>query len=244
MTFVKNTMNLLNHLVSTTSRLELVSVHIPKTAGTSFRHTLQDIYGKNVVRLDIRLNMHEPPMLNDQLWDKNYLPSDIRVLHGHFSPKALYQIFGVDRSIPVITWVRDPVKRVISQFNYLEADIMSMVDKSGFDRAKMKRMMIKVDQFAAQERNRNLLTKFMEGKALNEYTFIGVMENYKEDLDDLGNLLGWHKYNSFHLNTGIPKELKPISEELIQVIREYNKLDIELYKTVLEMREQRKAGRN
>ena len=57
------------------NKVELVSLHIPKTCGTSFRNTLKAVYGiKSVKRLDINNNLLK-------IDEKIYVKSSLKFFH-------------------------------------------------------------------------------------------------------------------------------------------------------------------
>jgi hypothetical protein len=73
-------------------RLELISIHIPKTAGTSFRNTLKTVYGEDhVARLDIEL-YDKHIRLNELDYFESSLPNHLKVIHGHFSYESVKDI--------------------------------------------------------------------------------------------------------------------------------------------------------
>ena len=89
------------------NQLELVSIHIPKTAGTSFRGILKEVYGEaGVIRLDIDL-LKEELRIDEQGFSKKKLPGSVKVAHGHFSPALLRSRFEIAPEVPFITWLRD-----------------------------------------------------------------------------------------------------------------------------------------
>ena len=59
--------------------LELVSIHIPKTAGTSLLHSYYNIYGKenvtHALRKDVKANQNNLAQ---------FTGPNTKVLHGHF----------------------------------------------------------------------------------------------------------------------------------------------------------------
>lgn len=59
------------------SNMELISVYLPKTAGSTFKEILLQVYGTNQVILDYKPNWHN--VLNT--------PPEARVIHGHFLEK-------------------------------------------------------------------------------------------------------------------------------------------------------------
>ena len=79
----------------------VVSVHIPKCAGTSFRRVLNELcaartwcnYGANFSK--------------DDAW-AGLIPAGTEVIHGHFIADAFEGLFPRRR---LITWVRHPVER-------------------------------------------------------------------------------------------------------------------------------------
>lgn len=100
------------------SDLELLSLHIPKTAGVSFNYVLQSIYGrKSVASFDIKQAGIE---VNSKTYHSNILPG-FQVLHGHFIYEELITTFEIPKDIKKITWLRHPVKGVISNYYYLES---------------------------------------------------------------------------------------------------------------------------
>ena len=85
--------------------VELVSHHLPKTAGTSLFHALEAAYGPERV-----LGVYDPAA-SATLTSGDPLPVDpaIRVLHGHFRPHTNHR-----EQFPAalrIIWVRDPIDR-------------------------------------------------------------------------------------------------------------------------------------
>src|SRR5437762_9155277 len=108
------------------SHPELISLHIPKTGGTSFRNILKSVYGDDqVVNFEIETN--GVIRLNEIPFHKKYLP-DVKVIHGHFVYETFFNSFKLPEGYKIITWVRDPVKRVISNFYYLESRLKEILD--------------------------------------------------------------------------------------------------------------------
>ncbi len=99
--------------------LPLISIHIEKTGGTSFRRNLETWFGR-------KLYFHYPDPTTGQL------PQPIRLqarwrhayrrnicIHGHFNRFAG---FGIEQTYPsvrqYITWLRDPIELHISLFSH------------------------------------------------------------------------------------------------------------------------------
>lgn len=221
------------------NRIELVSIHIPKTAGTSFRNVLKGVYGrKSVVRFDIRSGGRKIE-LERKAFTGSKLPAKVRVIHGHFRYRDLVDLLDIPETIPVITWMRDPVERVISNYFYLSGILAKELqeEKKGLNiLAKMQRSLI---EYARNEISRNRMHKFLDGMSVDKFRFIGIQEHYEEDLADLMAELGFKDYPVFHVNVTGKKHEVP--EEIIEEIKSLNALDIALYEEALNIRKQRKG---
>ncbi len=217
--------------------LDLISIHIPKTAGTSFRHTLKEMFGSGkVVRLDIKNNSSQTYIENEEFTQK-ILPKNIKVIHGHFFYKELVEKFDIKPDVPVITWLRDPVKRVISNYYYLAKRLKEELDeeRKGLDiLSKMQKSLI---EYAQLELNRNRMAKFLDGITLDKMKFVGIQEYYDEDLAYFGQLFGFNNVTPLEYN--VTKGADTVNPEVEQQIAELNSEDVEIYKEGIELRKKR-----
>ncbi|PSR12089.1 MAG: hypothetical protein DA408_14370 [Bacteroidetes bacterium] len=240
---LKHTANLLKKSLRQDQRigtqLKLISVHIPKTAGTSFRNTLCAVYGQTAVaRLDIHLE-DEQIRLNEQDFEALDLPRRVRVVHGHFSPKLLEKYFQIDPTTPVITWLRNPVERVVSNYYYLQSRLQEELreEEKGLNiLSKMQRTLL---EYAAAEVNQNRMSKFLAGRSLREFAFVGIQEFYETDLATMGHQMSWEQPPAFHHNATEKKE--ELSAAEYQAIAAWNAADMALYQEGLSLRQQRLA---
>jgi hypothetical protein len=209
--------------------LELISIHIPKTAGTSFRNTLKKVYGnKKVIRLDIELD--KPRLkINEQLYSKRQLPKGIKAIHGHFSYPLLLEHFDdISKEIPIITWLRDPVERVISNYFYLSKRLKEELKEEEKGLNILPKMQRSLLEYAADELNQNRMAKHLEGLKLEDFLFIGLVEEYEKGLEQLGQLMGWERTPKFEYNkTG--KNYADIPETTRAQIKRWNTADVALY---------------
>jgi hypothetical protein len=203
--------------------LELISIHIPKTAGTSFHHILAQQYGEcHVERIDW-------PKLGDEICRN---PSTA-VVHGHLSYKEA-KLLDPSGSIPRITWIRNPIDRVVSNYNYLSEKLVQLIDepRHGVDiLSKLQRSLL---EFASAEKNRNRIHKFLEGSSIEDYAFIGVVERYDEDINALQRHFGWQNVNPVYYNSSNRARSKDV--EIRSIIEELNQEDLRWYREVLKFR--------
>ncbi len=219
------------------NNIQLVSIHIPKTAGTSFRNTLKEVYGEQAVkRLDIGPKKFH---LEQELFQAKKLAKEIEVVHGHMYYNLLYDKFKISPEVPIITWLRDPVERVISNYKYLSKRLAEELDEEGKGLNILAKMQRTLMEYAQDEMNRNRMSKFLEGLEPEDLFFIGISDFYSEDLKELADLLGWKKVEEHRLNvTG--KRVDDVSEKDRAAIRALNNLDVEWYEKAIRLRKQRK----
>lgn len=220
---------------SKTIKPELISIHIPKTAGTSFRNILKSLYGENqVVRFDI--SMRGVVRLNEKPYSADKLPS-ARVIHGHFSYEAIKTRFGIPEGCPVITWLRDPVQRVASNYYYLESRLKDILQEEKHDLHILEKMQRSLIEFANAEINRNRQSKFLKGISLQELAFAGIQENFEIDLRLLSQTLGWKSVpEMLYHNVTAEREERHIPEDIANEIKALNAEDVKLYEEALNLR--------
>ncbi len=214
---------------------ELVSLHIPKTAGTSFRNILKNIYGEDqVVRFDI--NEANEVRINQILYKGNDIPK-VRVIHGHFVMKSLKNKFLLPTDCKMITWLRDPVKRVVSNFFYLESRLQELLDEEKNNLNILSKMQRTLIEYARADINRNRQSKFLEGSSLNDFQFIGIQESFDSEIARLAAVMKWEKIPEILYHNRTPETRSAISAEVLDEIRSLNMEDIWLYSEALQIRQ-------
>jgi hypothetical protein len=216
------------------SQLKLVSLHIPKTAGTSFRNILKEVYGEeHVVRFDI----NQKVLINNEEFNGRKLDADISVIHGHFQYSELMKRVRLPDNVPVITWLRHPVERVISNYFYLEKILREELDEEKKGLNILAKMQKTLREYAATEANRNRMSKFLEGADPARLFFTGIVEHYEEDLAALSSLLGWQEYPMLKHN--VTGDRPDVDLKTVEFIRELNEKDCDLYEKALQLRSER-----
>jgi hypothetical protein len=100
----------------------IISVHVPKAAGTSFAVWLESVFGSGqLVRdyadrpIDPKSEMNvDPTGFLSRHGAARRLPEGARVVHGHFWAKKYERIENAVR----ITFLRDPIERTISHYYF------------------------------------------------------------------------------------------------------------------------------
>lgn len=224
-----------NTLSQVPAHLELISIHIPKTAGTSFRLMLKQEYGeKGAVRLDL---VDGAIRLENETLEKLILPPSVRAIHGHMTFQDVRANFDLE-TIPLITWLRHPVDRVLSNYFYLLDRMHDFIPKE--NHAVIPRMVRSLEEFVEAEPNQNRIAKFLNGATTNDFAFIGVVEHFGADIPRLADLMNWK-------NRSIPKvnetrtERPTVSETMRAHIAALNARDMEWYAQALSISKSGKA---
>jgi DNA-binding cell septation regulator SpoVG len=212
--------------------IELISIHIPKTGGRSFAAILKKIYGQEQL---INITYNKLERFQQPL--EELIPPDARVLHCilHFPDIAE---FYRARQVPIVTWLRDPVERVISNY-YFRLERIHVGRRPKHAHRKDETLL----EFARREKGVNRMAKFLKGIPLKDVSFVGLLEHFKEDLKDMGRLLGWkgivkpeHRNNNREFRDQFP----PVNQEIREEIKRLNQEDGELYQEALELRNLRR----
>lgn len=202
-------------------------VHIPKTSGMSFVDALAE--NESV----IHAYGLKAPITSDEALEniyKRYRPYDLfRTtdgapvwLAGHFRLAKRAELVDCRR---IITFVRDPIERVISQFNHARSYMVRDAD---------------IDSFIDHPKNQNMQSKYLEGIPRECIGFVGVTEKNDESLEIINHELALHltqKYSNRNTTKTIARER--VSEELCARITERNMRDVELYDWALETHKNR-----
>ena len=229
------------------NNIKLLSIHIPKTAGSSFQKTLETIYGKDVFcRLDftvqndsgenniIAKNQTRQEDL-DSIISTGSLNNKIEVLHGHIHFQDFNSVFESHPDLKVITWLRHPVERVISNYNYLRARFEAESTLSPVARKLFNRLVMSLLDFARLPRDIHMYRDYTTGKPLEDFDFIGITEDYDNDLERLARILDWPSVPSFHINKTQKKPFQPTESELQKLV-EICSEGLEVYNRAKELK--------
>ena len=211
--------------------IELISVHLPKTAGTAFRHVLTDVYGLNNVLGDYPPNqIHQPEKSIDK---------SIKVIHGHFEPSKYRGYFPAAKRI---VWLRHPLFRLISEYFFAK----TIKDRNNVIHAQLLDGNLSILEFARIRQMKNFLSQKIKGMQLAQFDFVGVQEFYIPDLIDLKKMMGWRNFQPIVKNDNrYPQYQKCLQEilndaSLVDALAKLNREDLELYREALQLRAKRR----
>jgi hypothetical protein len=159
--------------------MDIISLHIPKTGGTSFYSILTQVYQE---KLSKSYRRREINAINDSIGDFGQsITADISVIHGHFyysEIKRLHQESGAK----LIVWLRDPIQRILSRYRFFKTLFDNPArNPQNYERNKHRRHLTFME-YAALPKCKNRMADFLNGAKLADFFFIGIQGNFEEDL--------------------------------------------------------------
>ena len=153
-------------------QLPIIYLHIPKTAGTSFRKSAEQYFGPDQVLNDYG---EKSSSTSEDIRSAFYESNDVKKLRqsgvehkfltGHFSLTKYREIFP---DSPVVTFFRNPVDRVISEYIHFSSHY-------NFDGD--------LREFYTRPQFQNRQCKSMSHSTPENIDFFGITENYQKSLE-------------------------------------------------------------
>lgn len=213
--------------------LEIISIHIPKTAGRSFYQVLKWAYGDQI---DLPKN-RDRFVVNGRFDEQSMDFSKTTVLHGHFQYRHIAHLHN-KYDPKLIVWLRNPVDRVISNYFY---NLNMNLEKPWKQMAAVRKE-LSLMEFASRPRQQNAMSDFLSGIPVEAFFFIGITERFDADINILGSMLEWptpipqsneNVGTNYYNNPKVPTQLADITESMRRQIRDFNREDVLLYEKIV-----------
>ncbi len=203
-------------------------VHIPKTAGTSFRLGAEEYFGEAAIAFDYG---PKAPRTSDICMKYCYGEiedrwgfihecdaSKYKMVSGHFRAMKYAPGFGVPS---MVTFVRDPIQRLCSEYKHFVRHLNYNGSFQDFYRRK--------DMC-------NKYTNLLSGVPVETIGFIGLTERYDESLEIFNRIFGTEiKTRKDNIGKSNQDDVHEISPEDLQAIRALNEQDLVLYEDILSI---------
>ena len=223
----------------------LIFLHIPKTAGSTLHYLFSKRYKRTYSLFAGSHSDEEVEKLRSISHQKR---CEIDLLKGHM-PFGLHEY--LPRPARYFTMLRDPVKRVVSQYFYIknnkENPLHDEVMSNNWTVGELIKSEISVGLNNGQ-------TRWLTGdlKAVpfgeigaqhldqaidnlnNHFISVGINEMFDQSILVLSGKLSWHKL-PYYVRMNTNKNKSDVSEEDIEIIKHYNKYDIKLYQHGLQL---------
>lgn len=184
-------------------RVDIVSVHFPKTGGTSLEVGLKLKYGEMYLN-----DVANAPGTMSVLGGRPLtVGAKIQAIHGHFRGDRYLNL----RPKYLFTFIRDPIDRLISLYFHWKRHGPVSTEQIAF--MKTNPSFEEFSNYIGPE-----YYAYFGGMDLGVFDFIGRFENYEYDLQSLGMAIGI-SFPNVHLNTGLH------SQERQELLTDRNQLE-------------------
>ena len=215
-------------------REALIFLHIPKTAGTTLNRIIEWQYSPFAI---FTLDPHRIRATAERF---KRLPEGrrrrLRVVRGHL-------FYGIHEFLPqgatYITILRDPVARLLSSYYFVLRRPLNPLHR----KLKGERLGVEDCLRLFPDRN-NTQCRFIAGvkdtaigderlleiakeNLTKSFSVVGLCERFEESLILISKTFGWGV--GFYENQKVAKSRPNVEPKLADLIREHNRLDVELY---------------
>jgi hypothetical protein len=163
----------------------ILSIHIPKTAGSRFREILQARYGNRLALYYGEESDRTHPLCRrragrfDAQMFSDLEAAGIAVLHGHFRAGSCAKFVPDPKRYWV--WLREPVEQTISHYHFVQK-----LDRPNFHKAMIEDNALDLAGFARTERMLGFQSRWVAPFALPDLGFVGVSELFADMLPLIG----------------------------------------------------------
>jgi hypothetical protein len=216
----------------------LLSIHVPKAAGNSFREALLrkfgaramtdygDWAGFDVPEANARRQAREQAMRAR----RDELAADYDVIHGHFVADKYLDLFPVQQ---FSAFFREPHQQVIAHYYFLKRNPQRRHPEARiFHEANMSLM-----EYLEWDAFQNHQSQFLGSLCVDDLDFVGLSDYYGESLrmftDIFGHDLGEELFEN--VNTARSSLDYVVDFDVRQAVKKHRAADLELYARAREI---------
>ena len=204
--------------------VSLISQHIPKSAGSTLLRCIKRQYTEQTI-LEFYDDWREIQNTNNE----------IQVFHGHI--KVLRPYFDQNPDAKKITWLREPMLRLISQYYFWKLQPRKPRNPKKLTIHEKVYTGLSFEDYIDQPECSNIYTKYwLKDIEMNMFDFIGITENFDTDIQRMVDILNWKPLdndicdnkNRYDGYSDIVNEIIH-NKKLVNKITQNNQFDYELY---------------
>jgi len=221
----------------------IISLHLPKTAGTSFGEALSSHFGASFVKdYEDRPFVTDPEQRQQAALEARSKNADrdfggVDCIHGHFLP-VKYLGVAARSHVQFVTWLRDPVHRVLSHYYFWRRTYNPETSPALHRRVVEENWSL--ERFCLSSELRNFYGQFLWQFPISRFDFIGISERYSEDLEYFGQQFLGRRLKLLRLNVADdPGRADGTDDRLRNRIEEWNADDMALYRYACAKRGER-----
>jgi hypothetical protein len=156
----------------------IISIHVPKTGGETFRDILEAMTEGHVQR-DYGDRPLAPPTIGQRLRlaaASPHLEPGTRAVHGHFIATKYFRRYPQAR---YMAWLREPVERLASHYHYWKRK----PDRQNPTCRRLLDQDLSLAAFAALPEMRDVQARFLGAVPVRRLDFVGLTERYEASLE-------------------------------------------------------------
>lgn len=192
----------------------ILSVHIPKCGGTTFRSILNKIYAPDI--------FFEYSQESSQSKNAKNISKNVKCVHGHLIYKAYKQLI---RSSSLITFLRHPVYRTISLYEHIK--------RLPSDGGILAKFIIADDptiiEFSEHPVARNYGLGFTGNLNPEDFLFIGFLEEFETSITNCSKALNWQVIPNYELKNKGNTKKNILTKNQFEYIKDLNKEEFNWY---------------
>lgn len=207
----------------------LFYIHIPKTAGTSFKKAACDYYGDSKVLMNYGERSIETSFRVKKIIKSDHFVSDLDgiisssecdIYLGHVHAQTARHVFYATN---IFTFLRNPLEQVLSHYNHYKR--WYSYDGS-------------LDEFVTTAGFQNVQSKYLNGMPVYLMGLVGITEKYAESIE-LYNQIYHADIQVRNDNVNETRAIDSVDEETLSLIKQANVEDFKLYSLAEDMLEKR-----
>jgi hypothetical protein len=223
----------------------IVSIHLPKTAGTSFGELLKGRFGPRLM-LDYgdwtgydspEAIAHRARRAEEMRGRRDEIERDYDVIHGHFVADKYDGLFSWAR---FVAFFRDPYQQAISNYLYLKNNpLLSHPAVKVFHDAKMS-----IFDYLSWDAVRDPQSAFLGSMPVDSLAVVGLTEQFQRGLALFKAVIGRDVSGEVYsnVNPGRRDAFYEVDPDVKKAVETHRQKDIELYRRAEEVF-QREASR-
>jgi hypothetical protein len=218
----------------------IVSIHVPKTAGTSFGQSLKATFGERLL-LDYgdwagfdspEAIAHRAVRVADTRARRDDLLEHFDVIHGHFTADKYLGLFP---QTDFVAFLRDPYQQALSNYFFL-LNNPQLQDQHPAVKA-FHELKITIFDYLRWNAVGNPQTAFLGGVSVESLALVGLTEEYVRSVALFNGTFG-HDLSSNFVSNINPERLGPrylIKPDVQKAIDRFREADVDLYRRAKEV---------
>jgi hypothetical protein len=225
----------------------ILSLHVPKAAGNSFRELLQPKFGErlmldygdwagfNVPEAIERCNIRMLKMRCRRV----ELLEKYDAIHGHFVADKYAGLFPCEK---FVAFFRDPYQQALSHYYFLLRNPQrDHLEEKIFHEAKMT-----LHDYLRWDAFHNHQLQYLGSISIDDFAMVGLSEEFYRSVDLFNSLFGCELRGDSFLNVNPDHQgaAYPIDPEVRKAVEKYRAADVDLYRRAKEIfaRQTSRAG--